>query len=722
MAVYHGVAVISQTTEAGVTSVKDGLGTAASAASGYPVTDLETVRQDTGWRPADSDPANSRLLVQLDSQESVGAVVATGLEEMTGPDDAYRVRWAKDFMAKPCLPLVSGTSPAAGITETASWTVSALVRFEGMSFLASADDVFELRNHATTSDNTTRLVQVAIGAAGHLLTRIERMGGSANEQDWTAGAQVDDGSFHWLDISFADASPSASTATVYLDGTSLGPLSVTPVFGTNTLRLSVSGNHHIAGIWLWDSALSAAELTAFRHTLRDGNEDELAHGWNVSETSGTTVADIKGGETLTIGAGTYSTATNPGAAYSPAAKPRHQAWSRRASLDTGNVSTTSSDRTVSPLFHVFGWIRTLRGKPATEPTQAYLGTASSDGNNDWRIALRPTGTFRVYIDRFGAGTKNVTSTTDISDAALYRFSFWVTWGATGSLAINGIEEDTVTGLNAYSASAVSEFSILGSSQVEFGPIVISRRVRTHAEADAILLGTAPLIPGEMSDPEDALFYPLTEATGTTAANRGSASGGDMTVVAADWQPNALSNPSPGSQVGNMADRPWQAAWEIAEGANHDADEILLEIFAPDAATLTVYSLYILRVVWPEIGVTGGQDSGTGPDVDITSVGVQRSEPGDTGRDVSYVFAKLTHAEASNIRHHCLEARRTRRAGATSPMRPIAIIYRAEDASEWAERCAVLIPDLPRKQLDTSQKSWEWALTVGGREIRYGSNF
>ena len=739
MAVHQGFGARNHTTETGITAYKDGLQAAASAATGYPVTDLETIRQDTGWRPADSDPANSKLLVQLDSQQSVGAVVAAGLEEMTGADDAYRIRTFKEWGEKPCLPLVAGTTADGGITETASWTLAVLCRLNPMALLAASDDILELRNHATTSDNTTRLVQLAVGAAGNPLVRLERMGGAANEQDFTSAAAIDDCQPFILYVSFADAGGSGGTATVYVSDpgtlamTSIGTVSTTDTFGSNALRFSTSGNHYIGRIELWNRALSADEIDVYAKSLRelaDVNAGLMA-GINVTEDSGTTSADISGnGHTLTSAAGTYTTISNPVGGYQPVPRNRHQPWRERPILkcvkDGAGTVQTDADLSASPLMSFGLWIRTRKAASSVS-AEIRFGFGSSTTSVDWRFDFNvgSVGIPRLLVSRYSAGNVTAQSSLRIDDHVWRYMTGRIDWAGAVSIGFDGTETGSGTGAPAYTANAVSRMSIhAGSMDMDIaGPIILTRRPMSHAEMYAAGNGSAPMLPGETSDPALYLHYSADENSGTTLTNGADSSVGLQTITSssASWVANGIENPSPGSQIGSMADRPWQAAWEIAEGENLDTDEILLEIFAPNASTLTVYSLFIFEIVWPEVGITGGQDSGAGPSVDITSVGVQRSEPGDTGRDVSYAFAALTQAEASNIYHHCLEARRTRRAGATSPMRPVALIYRAEDVSEWAERCAILIPDIPRKQLDASQLTWEWALTVGGRELRYGSN-
>ncbi len=743
MAVHHGVGVVNHAIATGITSYKDGLETAASAATGYPVTDLETIRQDTGWRPADSDPGNSRLLVRLDNRRPVGAVVASGLEEMTGPDDAYRIGWAKDWMEKPSLPLIAGKTDLAvdPIPHAGSWTLAVLFRAEPLGLTSALASVAELRNHATTSTDTTVLGRVSIGATGGVKLDLPRFGGSANATDIGTNT-VNDTRPHIIYVSFDGTVGPHGTATVYLSSpsasgpgtiSSIGTLAALNAFGAQNMCMASSGNHHVGRLEVWDVALTAAQISSIAGKARSIDDPGLVCGLNVDVAdvaADPVVADVVGPDDhdfdLDSGGGTYGVIANPLGLTGPV-RPRYQPWRTRPlfrihSSSAGEVKSGATLKSFPTMTFGIPFQQALPPASSANILKYTVGAADYDAI----INIETDGTAKFFSRRGGGAQASVTGNTNLCDGVLRFLSFHIGHGEEMSLAVNGVAEGGTDTAPAYAASAGSTLELGdGGNAADFetcGPIFVVARYLSPSAAYAAMTGTVPLMP---SDPDVYVLHSLAEGTGNPANALGAGAGtaGDLTITTAagTWIANGATNPVPGSQVGTMADRPWQAAWEIAEGVNHDADEILLEVFAPSAATLTVYCLYPWEVIWPEIGITGGQESGAGPALDITSVGVQRSEPGDTGRDVSYAFAALSHAEASNIQHHCVEARRTRRSGATSPKRPIALLYRSEDSSEWAERCAILIPDLPRSQLDVSQMTWERSLTVGGRELRYGSN-
>ena len=259
-----------------------------------------------------------------------------------------------------------------------------------------------------------------------------------------------------------------------------------------------------------------------------------------------------------------------------------------------------------------------------------------------------------------------------------------------------------------------------------GPWVVSRRVVPPTEADNVLDGSVPIIPTPSTNPEEYLVYLFREGTGTSIANDGVAgAAGDLTISSssAAWSLDGFDCPEPGAMRGAASERPNQMFWELAPGQNLDCREILVELFDPAAASPpTAYSLFAYEAVWPAVGITAGPDSGAGPNVGLSQARVIHGDSGDSGRELGYSFPRLSPAEADSIKQHAIDARRTRRNGSTAPMRPIALLKRTADRWRWPETCAIIVPNLPRKVLDGSQNpEWEYALEIGGPEVRYGSD-
>ena len=112
---------------------------------------------------------------------------------MISPASAMAMSWSIETgnMEKAAAPLVGGKTDLAGdaITHTASWTLFCHVRAAGENLQASTAEICELRNHATTSDNSTVLVRISVGATGGILIDLPRFGGSSNQTD--IASQID---------------------------------------------------------------------------------------------------------------------------------------------------------------------------------------------------------------------------------------------------------------------------------------------------------------------------------------------------------------------------------------------------------------------------------------------------------------------------------------------------------------------------------------------------
>ncbi len=730
----HGIG-IDDDHLSGATLTSDGLGTAVSEAAGYEAVNATTADENTSWKP--SAAGVNKLRIKLAETEDIGAA-AVAVTGMDGPDDCFRLRSAAGGMEKPSAPLQAGTT-AVDTAETADWTLGILARLEPLNLTTATDDIAEIRLTGASS-TSTRLVQIAVGAAGNPLIRLERMGGGANEQDFTSAGQIDTCRPFVIYVSFTDTGGSGGDATVYLSNpalgtiTSIGTVSTAVAFGSGTVRAAISGNHHVGRLELWNRALTAAEVAQFAPFARVATDSQLEIGLNVTETTGTTLADITGGHDMTIGAGTYSVITNPLAAYNPEPRPRHQPWRKRHAIGprTADV-TTSTDLDASPLFSVAMWIRFPSGPTfgVGEPEVIYFGTDKTSGNYEWTLDMRTTGQLRAYVGRYAGGEVNMDiAAADIMDGDWHVVSLVCGWAGACSLGLDGFEQDTATA-SAYTANAASKlvFRDMAGAVYDFaGPVIIAQRPYTHAELYAICTGSAPVIPGVGS--AVPLHYRLTEGTGTTAANGGTEASGDLTVASADWLANACDNLEPGPKR-DPAKRIAATAWEIADGANHASDEVLLEIYS--AGVPVVYAVCLAEVIWPSVmsstvnadgAITARAGSIDGPSPERSRTGALFGGPEAIGRRPQVSLSMLTEDEAAELVAWIARAPQTWYQGAVVASKWIAIIHAPSDSRhwQWADLCAIILPEMPREEyvaapaFPGTAAALERSLTVTGRQL------
>lgn len=726
---------LDSATRLGGTWEKDGIGTAVSEAAGTDADNLETVAPEDIWSPADTDPANSRLHFTADADFDLGQATLAGLKGMTGNDAAVRIRADDRFMEDHCIGLTSG-STAVDITETASWTLSWMGRLAPGGLQASTDDICEVKLTGASS-NSTRLVQIAVGAAGNPLIRLERMGGATNEEDFTGAAQIDDCAEHQIDVSFADAGGSGGTATVYLDGTSIGTVATTETFGSGTVQITTSGNHYVGQVELWNVALSATELAIFRGSRRDGRENDLECGLNCNEGSGTTVTDVTGGHNLSLSAATWDTIRNPSARYEVAAQPPWQPWRRRNALQCNSAGAgtvqSGTNLSTSPIVHIMALLRFPNLAGSTTPQLIRFGTAATASNYAWNLSMRNNGQLILEANRHHASSEvTIFSDNALDDGAWYRVSALIGWGGAMSMSIDGTAQADTDTAPTYSAQSSQRMTVhVGSYDFDIGYLLVSSRPYTHAQADQILQGVTPVLP---TDPGVELLYHFHEGSGTSIPNATGAaggSGGDLTITAtpgdAQWLTDKIENTSAGiTRVDFSALTGPTVTPRAPSNTNVRARYVLIELYDPEASTISLGSVLLWKMLWPAVGGTegGGEPPGiqlVGPSYDYSKAQMPASDGVDPNDIPSLNLSLLTDAERAEVLHYLNEGRRMHSAdGTPREVRPMLLDADrgTTNGRQWLRHldAAVIVPELTNSTEVGAHGDWRQAVVVRGRRL------
>lgn len=719
--VYHGVALVDHLKRTGGSEYRSGLEDAVSAEIGYAFSNAENIRQDTAWRPDDTEPDNARILYRFAERQRVGAVAIAGLED-AGEHAAMRVRWGSGWAEKPAL----DTGAGMGVTndvfdEPASWTLSVLFQIvDGVNFPANAL-IAGINQGAAVSASTLLCGLYLRSTNRHLRVRYTRLSGAHQQLDIDAG--IADGKPHQVDLAFTD-NGSGGAGVVYIDRVQAGTFTSTDATTAATgLRLvtgAASDNvARIGRVGWFDAPLTAAALQGIGYDDYTGDEHDLEEAWNINDKSGTSAAAVVSSPAndLTV-TDSWTAIAHPSPGRDSGYVPVWIPWQSRPSLSGHGTCNSGMNLRTAPTTAVGFLYRATPGLTGEGFTLLYLGNSTSD--YDWHFDFDSGGLMRSKLGRIGgAGTTELVDTSSTLDGEVHRAVLILKIHA-ATLYIDGVEVATATP-PAYSHDTSVRLGRGASTSWDCGGVVVLHREATVAEVDGMLTGTAPPIPSSFSAPDCYLWLPMLEGTGPTVDNKGTAgSDGDLTIGAGvDWG-KPMRNPTNPADLGTLTDLPNHVAWDLAPGADVETDEVLVELYDPEAATLTVYSLFAYGCEWPEAMSQGGQDQGLGPEMDYSGSGVAVTSPDDTGRRRSKMLTHLRPAEAARIEFAVLEASKTRRADSTSELRPVGLLYRAEDRWRWPHTCALVDPEPPSVSLDGSNTSWETGTEIAGRERKYGS--